>query len=324
MASRRLHTALNDTLGIAHPLLSAPMAGIAGGRLAAAVSRAGGLGLIGGGYCDPEWVGGELAAAGDAPVGIGFIGWRLAECPGVLDLALERGVRAVLLSFGEVAPFAAAVQAAGARLIVQVQSVAQACAARDAGADVLVAQGSEAGGHAGQRATLPLVPAVIDVVAPLPVVAAGGIADGRGLAAALMLGAAGGMLGSRFYASAESLAPAALRRAAVAGRGDDTVRSAVFDRLRGWDWPPGYALRSLGNDLTRDYAASPAAFEDSLDTARADYARAVAAGDPARAAVIVGEAIDLVVDCPPAADIVERVVAEAVACLDGATGLLRR
>ncbi|MCB1745670.1 MAG: nitronate monooxygenase [Gammaproteobacteria bacterium] len=319
-----MHSPLAATLGIVHPLLSAPMAGVAGGRLAAAVSRAGGPGFIGGGYCGPEWSGAELAAAGDVPVGIGFIGWRLAARPAVLDLALAHGVRAVLLSFGEPAPFAPAIRAPGARLVVQVQSVAQARAARDAGADVVVAQGSEAGGHAGQRATLPLVPAVVDAVAPLPVVAAGGIADGRGLAAALMLGAAGGMLGSRFYACAESLAAPALRAVVVAASGDDSVRSPAFDRLRGWDWPPGYALRTLANAVTREYAADPAAFERDIDSARIDYARAVATADTERAAVIVGEAADLVGDCPPAADLVVRIVAEAAACLAGAAALLRR
>ena len=119
------------------------------GALAAAVSRAGGLGLIGGGYGDPEWLGAELACAGDARIGVGFITWRLDARVALLDMALEHGVAAVLLSFGEVAPYAERVHAAGALLIAQVQSLAQARAALGAGADVIVAQGGEAGGHAG-------------------------------------------------------------------------------------------------------------------------------------------------------------------------------
>ena len=311
----RLTTPLCQLLGIRHPLLLAPMAGVAGGALAAAVSGAGGLGLIGGGYGDPEWLGAELARAGDARIGVGFITWRLDARMALLDMALEHGVAAVLLSFGEVAPYADRVHAAGALLIAQVQSLAQARAALGAGADVIVAQGGEAGGHAGQRATLPLVPAVVDIAGSCPVVAAGGIGDGRGLAAALVLGAQGAMLGSRFYASAESLAGAAARARVLDAGGDDTVRSPVFDLLRGWEWPAGYALRTLANQATARHAADPGAFEAALAAERARFERAQAAGDVEGAPVIVGEAADLLHDAPPAAALVERVVAEAVAAL---------
>ena len=310
-----LTTPLCELLGIRHPLLLAPMAGVAGGALAAAISRAGGLGIIGGGYGDPEWLGAELARAGDARVGVGFITWRLDACVGLLDMALEHGVAAVLLSFGEVAPYAARVHDAGARLIAQVQSVAQAHAALAAGADVIVAQGGEAGGHAGQRATLPLVPAVVDIAGTCPVVAAGGIADGRGLAAALVLGAQGAMLGSRFYASAESLAGSAARARVLEAGGDETVRSPVFDALRGWEWPAGYALRTLANETTARHAADPDGFAAALASERDRYARAQALGDVAQAAVIVGEAADLLHDAPPAATLVRRIVGEAAAAL---------
>ncbi|MBX9607494.1 MAG: nitronate monooxygenase [Gammaproteobacteria bacterium] len=306
-----LSSRLTQALGIEVPVLLAPMANVAGGRLAAAVTRAGGLGLIGGGYGDPEWLGAELAAAGDAPVGVGFITWRLAERPALLDLALAARPRAVLLSFGDIAPFAARIHAAGAVLIAQVQTVAAARAAAAAGAQVIVAQGGEAGGHGGQRGTLPLVPAVVDAVAPLPVVAAGGIADGRGLAAALLLGASGAMIGSRFYASQESLAFAAGRAAALAASGDDTVKGAVYDRLRGYDWPPGYALRTLSNDLTSRWPSEAAGLDASLADERAAFLRAVEAGDTRAAPVIVGEAADLITDLPPAADIVRRIAREA-------------
>lgn len=314
---------LCDLLGIEVPVLGAPMAGVAGGALAAAVSRAGGLGLIGGGYGDAEWLGAELDEAGDAAVGVGFITWRLAARPAVLALALERGPRAVLLSFGDIAPFVREVHGAGARLIAQVQSVRQALEARDAGADVIVAQGMEAGGHAGMRATLPLVPAVVDAVGPLPVVAAGGIADGRGMAAALMLGAAGVMLGSRLYATAESLAHANAKRAAVEARGDETTRSDVFDRLRGYDWPPGYALRTLDNALTRGARSAGGVDEAGLAAMRRAFARAVDAGDVSQAPVIVGEGVDLVCDVPPAGEVVARIVADAARRLGGAARLLR-
>ncbi|MEQ8662476.1 MAG: nitronate monooxygenase, partial [Gammaproteobacteria bacterium] len=149
-----------------------------------------------------------------------------------------------------------------------------------------------------------------------PVVAAGGIGDGRGVAAALVLGAQGALLGSRFYASAESLAtPAARARVVVAG-GDDTEQGPVFDLLRGWDWPPGYALRTLANATTRRHAADPLAFSARLAAERAGFEQALACDDIERAPVIVGEAADLLHDAPPAADIVARLVAEAVRALD--------
>jgi nitronate monooxygenase len=298
-------------LGIAHPLLLAPMANVAGGRLAAAVSQAGGLGLIGGGYGDPEWLGAELAAAEDAAIGVGFINWRLDQLPQVLDMALAARPRAVLLSFGDIAPYSARIHAAGASLIAQVQSVAQARAARDAGADVVVAQGSDAGGHAGMRGTLALVPAVVDAVSPLPVVAAGGIGDARGIAAAFMLGACGVMLGSRFYGSREALASSAAKQTLLAASGDDTVRGAVFDKLRGWHWPAGYSLRTLANDMTARWPDEAHGLSSELAEQRAAFERALAAGDTRIAPVIVGEAADLIVDLPPAAELVTRLMAEA-------------
>ncbi len=111
------------------------------------------------------------------------------------------------------------------------------------------------------RGTLALVPAVVDAVAPLPVVAAGGIADARGIAAAFMLGACGVMLGTRFYGSREALATPAAQQALLTASGDDTVRGAVFDRLRGWDWPAGYSLRTLANDMTARWPGQAAGLE---------------------------------------------------------------
>jgi len=303
-------TALTRTLAIRHPLVQAPMAYVAGGELAAAVSEAGGLGLIGGGYGEPEWMAAQLAAARGVPVGVGFITWRLDADRTALDLALAARPRAVLFSFGDFTPYVDAVRARGAQVLAQVQSVAQARAAAAAGADVLIAQGCEAGGHAGSRATLALVPAVVDAVDPVPVVAAGGIADGRGIAAALMLGAAGAMLGTRFYASREALAHARAKQALVDASGDDTVRGAVFDRLRERMWPPGYSLRTLANELTRRYPGDASALDADMAAVRAAYNQAVEDGDLRRAAVIVGEVSDLVRDLPSAAELVARLIEE--------------
>lgn len=193
-----LRTKLTEMLGIRHPVLLAPMGGTAGGALAGAVSVAGGLGMIGGGnskFVGVDWLEREFAAAGNRRVGCGFITWSLAQQPDLLDLALRHKPAALMLSFGDAEPFLPRIKAAGIPAICQVQSLAQARQVLQQGADIIVAQGAEAGGHGARRATLPLVPAVVDMVAAkgrdVPVVAAGGIADGRGLAAALMLGAAG-------------------------------------------------------------------------------------------------------------------------------------
>ncbi|MGR9089420.1 MAG: NAD(P)H-dependent flavin oxidoreductase [Gammaproteobacteria bacterium] len=310
-----IQTALTQLLGITHPLLAAPMAGVAGGALARAVSGAGGFGLIGGGYGDRNWLAQQTQQLDCSNLGIGFITWRLAENPELLDVALAAQPRAILLSFGDVRPFAGKITASGALLLAQVQSLEAARAGADAGADVIVAQGTEAGGHGGARATLPLVPAIVDAVAPLPVVAAGGIADGRGLAAALMLGASGAMMGTRFYCSSESLAPEAAKSRAVAASGDDTSRTSVFDVLRQYDWPAPYKLRTVANAMT-------AQFGGRLDDLRRDEAAqvaqfnaAVANDDYAVAAVIAGEALDLVGDVPAAAEIVTQTIREATACL---------
>lgn len=308
-------SALTSRLGIAQPLLLAPMANVAGGRLAAAVSRAGGLGLIGGGYGDAQWLAAELAAAEGASVGVGFINWRLEQVPQVLDLALAARPRAVLLSFGDIAPYVRRIHEAGAVVIAQVQSVRQANAAAAAGADVLVAQGSDAGGHAGMRGTLALVPAVVDAVGEMPVVAAGGIADARGIAAAFMLGASGVMLGSRFYASREALVHPHAQQAVLHASGDDTVRGAVFDRLRGWVWPDGYRLRTLSNDMTARWPGQASALEPCLAAEQAAFETALLNADTRLAPVIIGECADLLRDLPPAGEIVSRLMAQAEAIL---------
>ena len=152
--SSRIRTAITRLLDIDHPILLAPMGGIAGGALAGAVSAAGGLGLIGAGYADPsfgygsaDWIGSEFDKAGGQSVGIGFITWALDQRPGALDAALERQPRAVMLSFGDIAPYASKIRDAGAILICQVQSLKDARDAVTEGAQIIVAQGTEAGGH---------------------------------------------------------------------------------------------------------------------------------------------------------------------------------
>lgn len=307
---------LRALLGIRHPLISAPMAGISGGLLAAAVSRAGGLGFIGGGYGDRDWLVEQLAICDGQPFGVGFISWALARQPELLDLALQAQPRAVLLSFGELGTLGARVREAGVPLIAQIQTVAQAIDAARAGADIVVAQGGEAGGHGGWRGTMALVPAVVDAVAPLPVVAAGGIADGRGLAAALMLGASAALCGTAFYACDESLAHDEAKCRLVLASGDDTVKGPIFDWLRGLDWPKGpWSLRTLRNASTERWANDLIGLRRTLAEQQRALGQARRQGDFDIAPVIAGEAADLVRERRSAQEVVADLVQQAAQCL---------
>jgi nitronate monooxygenase len=308
-------TRLTGRLGVRHPIMLAPMDVVADGRLAAAVSNAGGFGIIGGGYGDAAWLTREMDAAGDARVGVGFITWSLSRQPHLLDLVLERRPPAVMLSFGEVQPHAGKIKAAGALLLCQVQTVDQARQAIAQGADVLVAQGTEAGGHGMARGTLALVPAVVDVAGDIPVAAAGGIADGRGLAAVLMLGADGVLMGTRFYASQEAAGLAAAKDRLVAASGDATIRGVLFDIVRRNVWPAPYTGRVLANRFTERWRGREVELLQRQTEEAARYDAARAAGDFDTAAVIAGEAVDLIGDIPPAGEIVDRVATEAEALL---------
>jgi nitronate monooxygenase len=317
-----IQTSITKLFGIEHPVLLAPMGSVSGGALAAAVSRAGGLGIIGGGYGDREQLGKEFAAAGNAPVGVGFITWSLAKQPELLDLALERAPKALFLSFGELGPFAPKIKRAGVPLIAQVQTVAQAKRALGEGADVLVAQGTEAGGHGATRATFPLVPAVVDVAGGRPVLAAGGIGDGRGLAAALMLGAAGVVCGTAFYASAEAVTHPNAKKAVVAASGDNTERGTSVDVVRGIDWPAEWNIRTLRNSFTDRWSRDPAGLKANVEQQRELFLAARDAGNTDVAPAIVGEGVDLVQKVLPAGEIVRTMVAEAEKRMRQASDLL--
>lgn len=318
-----IKTALTELLGIEHPILLAPMAGVAGGALASAVTHAGGLGVIGGGYGDKDWLEQQLLKAGNAQVGVGFITWSLRKNPALLDLALAHRPKAMFLSFGDFDDFAPRIRKAGIPLIAQVQTLAQARKAVADGADVIVAQGTEAGGHGSTRATLPFVPAVVDAVGhKVPVIAAGGIADGRGLVAALMLGASGVLCGSLFYACRESLAHPHAKQAALAASGDDTLRSSAIDVARGIDWPGQWNIRTLKNPFITRWDADLDALRQNVATEKPRYLKAAADGDMATAAVIVGEGVDLIRHDEDAASIVRRMIAEAETLLRAAPGML--
>jgi nitronate monooxygenase len=312
----RLKTRLTQALGIEHPILLAPMGVIAGGKLAAAVSEAGGLGIIGGGYGDHDWLERQFANAGSSRVGCGFITWSMARDPELLEQVLAKRPAAVMLSFGEVEPHASRIKAQGITLICQVQGMKYLREAVDAGADIVVAEGCEAGGHSGYRGVFTLVPEAADYLAkrsPATVlVAAGGVGDGRGLAAALMLGADGVLVGTRFVACQESEAPDGFRQAIIDADGDATRKSKSVDVVRKRYWPnPEFVIRVLKNPFVAKWHGREAELERAIDVEHERFWDAFKAGDADNSGVLMGEVSGIIRDAPPAADIVEKMVSQA-------------
>ncbi|WHZ09792.1 MAG: putative oxidoreductase, nitronate monooxygenase family [Burkholderiaceae bacterium] len=330
-----MKTRLTSLFDLTMPIVLAPMALASGGRLAGACARAGALGLVGGGYGDLAWTEREYrlaleeahTPAARARIGCGFITWKLDEDASALDWMLDlperERPRALMLSFGDPRPYRARIERAGIPLICQVQRLEQVPQALEAGAKTIVAQGAEAGGHGmnsiNGRATITFVPELADWLATHApdtlLLAAGGIADGRTLAAALLLGADGALIGSRLWATEESLAKPAAKAQAAACDGDGTARSAVFDILRRKNWPAPYDFRAIRNDLHRQWENRVDALRADPAPARAAYDAALAAGDYAGAHVTVGEATGLIRDCPPAEELVQRIAADAAALL---------
>ncbi len=314
-----LATRLTRSWNLKHAILSAPMAFAGGGLLAAAVSRSGGLGLIGGGYGDPAWLEEQFEAARGHSVGVGFITWSLRKSPSMLTDVLKHRPSAVMLSFGDPRPFVGEIRAAGAKLICQCQDMGHVMDAVDVGADAVVAQGAEAGGHGALRGAMSFVPEAADYLginAPdTLLLAAGGIADGRGLAAALMLGADGVLLGTRFWACSEALVSPRHHEAIVDTDGDGTIRTRVADIARQIPWPRGFTARIRRNAFTDRWHGREDDLEKQASIEGPRYRQAFAEGDPDNTGVWFGEAAGLIHSIEPAGALVERITAEAVAHL---------
>ncbi|WP_406498378.1 nitronate monooxygenase [Streptomyces sp. NBC_01604] len=315
-----LTTRLTHAFGIEHPVVLAPMDLVSGAPLATAVTTAGGLGMIGGGYGEGEWLKREFDAAAGTRVGCGFITWSLARHSELLDVALEYQPAAVMLSFGDPAPFADRIRAAAVPLLCQVHTLDQARQALDAGTDVIVAQGGEAGGHGvGTRSTFTLVPDVADLIAERSphtlLLGAGGVADGRGLAAALALGADGVLVGTRFWATGEAAVSARAHARAVAASGDDTVRTSVYDIVRQYDWPAEYNGRLLRNHFIDRWHGRESELGAHLPEAAAEFEAAVSQQDFDVANMIVGEGVGLVQEILPAGEVVRGMAQDAAARL---------
>ena len=328
MTHPTLNTRFAQRFQLTTPIALAPMALATGGALAAACAQAGALGLVGGGYGNLAWTQREYTlaiellkndTANQARLGCGFITWKLDENAEALDWVLTQKPSSIMLSFGDPRPYAERIAEAGAQLICQVQRLSQVAQAIEAGASVIVAQGGEAGGHGANalegRSTFTLVPEIADYLAAHSpntlLLAAGGVADGRGLAAALMLGADGVLIGSRLWATTESLAAAGAKTQATHTNGDGTARSEVFDILRRKNWPAPYDFRAIRNDLHRSLEGNIAALKAAPDAARANYDAGVKAADFTRAHATVGEAVGLIADIPSTQTLIDRITHQA-------------
>jgi nitronate monooxygenase len=335
-----LDTALCDRLGVEHPVVQAPIGSASCPELAAAVSNAGGLGTLAITWLDLDETREairETKAATDGPIGVNLVldpAARERPTERHLDVCLDEGVDVISVSFGDAAPYVDRVHDAGGTVLQTVSSVKEARRAVEVGADVLVVQGWEAGGHVqGEVATMPLVPQVVDVAETQPVVAAGGIADGRGVAAALALGADGAWLGTRFVATEEAAAHQRYKDELVDSPARETVYSPVFDK--GW---PGTSHRTLRNTTVSQWIEAgrpePGARPGEEETvAEAPDGRAVerydddppvpgTEGDVEAMAMYAGQSTGLVEAVLPAAAVVDQLVESAARRIEELGGLV--
>jgi enoyl-[acyl-carrier protein] reductase II len=312
-----IRTILCDMLGIEHPILQGGMAWAATAELAAAVSNAGGLGIVGAGNAPPDEVRRELArtrSLTDRPFGAN-VPLFTAGAEETLQVFIDEGVSVVTVGGGNAGPFLGPLQRAGIRVIPVVASVALARRMARQGVDALIAEGMESGGHIGDVATLPLLPQVVDAV-EIPVIAAGGLADGRGLAAALALGAAGIQMGTRFICTTECQAHENYKQRILAAHDRATlVTGARF----------GHPVRSIRGTFVRRFeelerdGCSEAEF---LAYGAGALRAAIVDGDLDRGSVMAGQSAGLVTDIVPARELIERIVAEAEAVIRANAALL--
>ena len=308
---------MTDDWGLTFPIVGAPMAGVGAGALAAAVSRAGGLGVIGIGSRErSDDVTREAATArAGGRFGIGLMVWALKERPDLIDAAIAAEPFLLSLSFGDPEPYVARCHAAGILVATQVGSRQAAASAQAAGVDVLVAQGTEAGGHTGQVGTLPLLQIVLEI-ANVPVIAAGGIASPQGMAAILAAGAAGVWMGTAFLASLETKHSDAARERILHATETDTVHTHLFDRLQALSWPESYPGRALRNGFTDRWHGRqdlPREAQHEFHGRRGDYEVDY---------IYAGQAVGLVNAVSSAADIVRRLGHETERWLRQRTGEL--
>jgi len=314
-----IHTPVCDLLRIRHPIVLGGMAGATSIPLVAAVSNAGGLGTLGLARTPAEQIPrdiGALRETTERPFGVNFLLFLAREpaidaalnaCPPVFSAAWARVDQDLRVLFSRA-------REAGSRVMYMAGTVPEALRAKAAGADVIVAQGTEGGGHVGWMASLAVLPMIADAVGPTPVLAAGGIADGRGLAAALALGAQGALMGTRFLATKESPLHPNLKQAVLDSDGHDTLLTEIPDIARGNVWP-GAMARARRNAFIERWAGREWELRAQQPEVAATLERAREIGDADNASLLIGQDAGLIHDIPPAGEIVERIVAEAEALL---------
>jgi nitronate monooxygenase len=313
-----LHTFLTTSWQLRYPIIGAPMAYVGRGRLAHAVSQAGGLGMIGIGSKESvELIAQEAAIArgnDQLRFGIGLMGWALETRPELLHAAIEVHPFLISISFGSPAPYMQRLHQQGIYLATQVHSQAEAIQAAQAGVDLIVVQGTEAGGHTGHVGTLPLLQSVLDAV-QVPVLVAGGIASPRGVAAALAAGAEGVWVGTCLLASPECENTEQARSRIVQAQETETVLTRAFDIAQGIPWPPQYPGRALRNRFTDQWHHQTDQLSQD-ERARQQLAEAIKSRDYDLAHIYAGEAVGLVKQQQPAAEVIHQLG-------DGAEQLLR-
>jgi len=308
----RLTTPVCEVLGIEIPIVQAGMATYTSAELVAAVSNAGGLGIIGALGRNRDDLRDEIRrvrALTSKPFGVNHVVCLIDdEC---VELTLAQRVPVLSLSWGRAAELTARAHEAGIKVMHQVTTPEEAGATAAEGADVIVAQGTEGGGHVGSTmSTMALVPQTVDIVKPVPVLAAGGIADGRGLAAAIMLGAQGVLMGTRFLATIECHGRGHSKDALLNSLGSQTVASKFYDDVSGILWP-GSVVRAIRNPILDEWARRPEEWTRVADDVRPALQSAVANGD----FVLAGESVGLVHEILPAGELVKRIAEAATALL---------
>lgn len=306
-----LHTPVCHLLRIAIPIVQAGMSTYTSPELVAAVSNAGGIGIIGGLGRGPDELRREIHAVReltDRPFGVNHVVCQLDEA--ALEMTLAQRVPVVSLAWGRSAEITYRAHEAGSKVMHMVTTPEEAGLVASDGADVIVAQGTEGGGHVGSMSTLPLLPLVVDIVGDLPVLAAGGIADGRGVAAAMLLGAQGVLMGTRFLATPESRGRGRSKDVILNSLGSQTTASRFFDDVMGQVWP-GALVRAINHPLLEEWAGRQQEWSLAADQLKPALEAALAAGD----LVLAGESSGLIHDIVPAGELVARIAAEAEALL---------
>ena len=314
-----LRTRICTLLGIEHPIVLGGMGGATSPELVAAVSTAGGLGVLGSTRQNPEELARDAAAiraATTRPFGLNLL--LFLERPGQYDALLAARPKVISTAWAaleqDLGGYVARAHAVGALAMHMISTVAEAKVAARAGADIIVAQGTEGGGHIGLMGTMPLVPMVVSAVAPIPVLAAGGVADGRGLAAALALGADGVLLGTRFLATDEAPIAKGFKQAILDSDGHDTLVTDIPDVASGNTWPGAY-VRVRRNRFIEEWMGRDNELRRRRAEVSAQLREAAQAGDPDRGAVMIGQTAGLIDRIEPAGDLVRQISRDAEAIL---------